>query len=243
MASTIKKVKTGIEGLDLMLQGGIPEANQVVITGGPGAGKTLMAFEIVYRIALSGIPCAYISIEEKPGTLLKNIKSTFTSFTKIDELIDKGLMVIADSEIYEDLKTSEAAGTYSFANFIANIDEIVGSNKSKFVVIDSMSVFNFLLPDEFIHRRSMIALASNMQRAGVTTLFTTELNESDINDLKFQVEFFLFDGVILLYQLVKGERRTFNLEILKMRGTDHSRYTAPYDITPEGFKIYTLEQS
>jgi len=243
MPSNITRVKTGIGGLDFMLQGGIPESNQVVITGGPGAGKTLMAFEIAYKVALSGVPSAYISIEEKPETLLKNVKSTFTSFTKIDELLNNGSMVVADSEIYEDLKASEASGTYSFANFIASVNGIVESNKSKFVVMDSMSVFNFLLPDEFIHRRSMIALASNMQRSGITALFTTELSESDISDLKFQAEFFLFDGVILLYQLVKGERRTFNLEILKMRGTDHSRYTAPYDITPEGFKIYTLEQS
>jgi len=243
MAPDMTKVKTGIEGLDQMLQGGIPTANQVILTGGPGAGKTLMAFETVYRIALSGVPCVYVSLEEKPEALVKNAKIAFPSFSKIDELLGNKTLIIANPPAYDDLQTVEASGSYSFANFITNVNEIIDSNKAKFVVLDSISIFTFMLPDEFMFRRSMLALASSMHRAGITTLFTTELNESDISDLKFQAEFFLFDGVILLYQLVKGERRTYNLEILKMRGTDHSRFTAPYEITPEGFKIYTLEQS
>ena len=48
-------IKTGIEGLDDLIGGGIPFANQVVLAGGPGAGKTLLSFEILYRNAKVGI--------------------------------------------------------------------------------------------------------------------------------------------------------------------------------------------
>ena len=43
------KVKTGVEGLDDVLNGGIPAGNLVVVSGEPGAGKTILCLEYLYR--------------------------------------------------------------------------------------------------------------------------------------------------------------------------------------------------
>ena len=59
--SELTRIKSGIEGLDSMLDGGIPEHNQTIIAGGPGAGKTLLSFEILYRNAKAGIAIAHLN--------------------------------------------------------------------------------------------------------------------------------------------------------------------------------------
>ena len=72
-----------------MLDGGVPEHNQTIIAGGPGAGKTLLSFEILYRNAKAGIPGAFIALEEKPEVLLSNVKQAFKEFKDIDDLIKR----------------------------------------------------------------------------------------------------------------------------------------------------------
>jgi len=47
-------VKTGIQGFDTMIQGGIPQGHNILIAGGPGTGKTSFAMEFLYRGALNG---------------------------------------------------------------------------------------------------------------------------------------------------------------------------------------------
>ena len=82
--SELARIKSGIEGLDSMLDGGIPEHNQTIIAGGPGAGKTLLSFEILYHNAKAGIPGVFIALEEKPEVLLSNVKQAFKEFKDID---------------------------------------------------------------------------------------------------------------------------------------------------------------
>ena len=238
---SIERVKTGIPGLDSMLYGGIPRENQVVLAGGPGVGKTLLGFEMLYQNALLGTKCAYITFEEQYQSLIRNVKEAFPTFTKIDELIENRTIIVGGQNIYESLQAPDASNAYTFANIMAGIDELVKTNDATFVVVDSISVLKFILSDKFTYRRSMLALADGLRRSNITAIFTVEAQSSNINTLKFQDVFFVFDGLVLMYQIEKEDRRTLNIEILKMRGTNHSNFTAPYEITRDGFKIYTAD--
>jgi len=60
--------------------------------------------------------------------------------------------------------------------------------------------------------------------------------------MKYTLEQFVADGVIVLYNLEREEKRIRALEILKMRGTDHVQDLVPMKITPEGIKIYVGEK-
>ena len=89
------RVLTGIEGLDKMLYGGVPATNQVVVSGGPGAGKTLLSFNIVYNNAKQGIPSVFITLDETPQNLVRNVKKSFKEIAnEIDSLIEKRLIVV-----------------------------------------------------------------------------------------------------------------------------------------------------
>jgi circadian clock protein KaiC len=41
MGECMKRILTGIEGLDKMLKGGFPAGRCILVCGGPGSGKTI----------------------------------------------------------------------------------------------------------------------------------------------------------------------------------------------------------
>jgi circadian clock protein KaiC len=64
---------TGIDGLDLILNGGIPRGNTVLITGSCGTGKTTLSFEFLLHGALNDENSLFVSVTENWQKLLKNV--------------------------------------------------------------------------------------------------------------------------------------------------------------------------
>ncbi len=239
--SIVKKISTGIEGMDKLLYGGIPENEQVILAGGPGAGKTLLSFEILYKNAKSGTPSALISFEEEPEDIIRNAKEVFSSFDDIDDLIASGKLTIEKAKSYERIyQKGDDTSNYSFGHIVSEIENVLMKNNAKLIVIDSISVVKLLFQDIFSYRKAMMSLTQNLHRLGVTAFFTYELQTSSRKDLKFTKEFFMFDGVIILYQSQEDDKRSLVAEVIKTRGTNHSWVLSPYEITPEGFSFMTV---
>src|SRR3989344_8204739 len=68
-------IKTGISGLDEIFKGGIKENSSVLVTGGPGTGKSIMALQFIVEGAKKGEPGLFISAEEELADLRENAKS------------------------------------------------------------------------------------------------------------------------------------------------------------------------
>jgi KaiC/GvpD/RAD55 family RecA-like ATPase len=71
-AVEIAKVATQIEGLDLILHGGLPAGRTTLISGGPGSGKSVLGLEFLYRGAISGIPGIFLTFEETRESIHQN---------------------------------------------------------------------------------------------------------------------------------------------------------------------------
>ncbi len=242
MGDETSRIKTGIVGLDSILFGGIPAENQIIIAGGPGAGKTLLSFEILYRNAKNGVPVAFITFDEHPSKVLENAKKTFAEFTDLDELIKKNMFVIEGKEPASDVFSQAYPDDYSFGNMVSYIEGVVKTNGAKVMAIDSLSLIKLMMTNKLSWRRSMVALISNLRRLGVTAILTSDIMSSERDELRFSQEFFIFDGVIMLYQSGQEDKRVLTMEVVKMRGSNHSWALSPYEITPHGFKIFTIEQ-
>ncbi|MGC8662389.1 MAG: ATPase domain-containing protein [Candidatus Micrarchaeia archaeon] len=235
-------VKTGIEGLDSILYGGIPALNQILLAGGPGSGKTLLSFEFLYKNAKMGNPGVFFALEENAKKVIENAKSAFNTFGDIDNLIAEGLLTIESQEPASRIQTEEGSTSYEFGRILSEIESTVSSTKATRVVIDSLSLLDLLVSDPAIYRRSMLALVNNLRRIGATSILTSELSSPERSKLEFKSEFFIFDGIIIMYQVGEEEKRKLALEVIKMRGNNHSFVTTPYEISPKGFKVYSAEQ-
>ena len=233
-------IATGIEGLDSMLKGGIPLKNQIIVAGGPGAGKTLLCLQIIYSNAKKGIHGVFISMEEDPKHILRNFKKAFTDFSDIDKLIEKKLIIIDGQDPSSKIMGSTDSEIYTFGTIVSDIENEILKNDAKIVIIDSLSMLNLVLTDKINYRKAVLALIANFNRLGITSFLTSELDSSERKDLKFEADFFLFDGLITLYQSSQEDRRIFLTEIVKMRGVDHSHALVPYEITSEGIKVYSI---
>ena len=234
----VKQIKTGIFGLDSVLFGGIPEHNQVVVAGGPGAGKSLLSFEFLYRSALEGEIGIMFSLDEEVDKLLENVKEVFVGMEKIDEFIKEGKITVIGEGLSDSVRQVGGDTTYQFGKVVADIEAYVKKTGATRVVIDSISLLDLMINDKIIYRRSMLALASNLRRLGVTSMITVESESIDRGKLEFVPEYFIFDGIIALYQNGEEDKRVLSLEVIKMRGGKHSFMTVPYDIASDGFKIY-----
>ncbi|MDE1854744.1 MAG: hypothetical protein KGH57_00265 [Candidatus Micrarchaeota archaeon] len=238
-------VKTGISGLDAMLYGGIPEGNQVIVAGGPGAGKTLLSFEYLYRNAKMGFTSVFFALEETPERVLENAKSAFPEFKDIDSLV-KAKKLIIDGEdpatVLHSSTSDDNSSQYEFGKVVADIESTIVSTKATRVVIDSLSVFEMLINDPTAYRRSMLALISNLRRLGVTTLLTAEMSSPERSRLRFKTEYFVFDDIVIMYEKGEEEKRMLAMEVIKTRGTKHSFVTTPYDISASGINVLSAEE-
>ncbi|MDE1871171.1 MAG: AAA family ATPase [Candidatus Micrarchaeota archaeon] len=238
VASKPKPMETGIDGLDNILVGGIPEKSQILLMGGPGTGKTLMGFEVLYNWARKGRPCAFIALDERPDDILENVRNTFTGMDDIHELIEKRLLVIGGYESALKIATNaEDESSYSMGNLMSEIEGIIKSINAEIVVVDSLSFLKLMLGKSLLYNKSISSLVSNLRRLETTSILTLSIPYYDRKKLKFGQELVLFDGVMVLYKGTGTDDGKLTMEIVKMRGNRSDALFSGYSITSSGIKF------
>jgi KaiC/GvpD/RAD55 family RecA-like ATPase len=224
------RVKTGIAGLDEMLNGGIPVGRHVALYGGPGSGKTSFCFEFLYQGAKLGENGLYITLEETHDDILENMKNTFP--------------LLADSAKFTEEKKLEIIKPEKLdLEEVANLlEEKITSNGIKRAVIDSATMIRLSFKTEVEYRQTLFEFLSLLRNLDVTTITSVEANSARREEMRFDIEHFVMDGIINLYNLDREDRRVRALEVFKMRGTDHSRDLVPFKVTPSGIKVYVGEK-
>jgi KaiC/GvpD/RAD55 family RecA-like ATPase len=228
----MEKIKTGIEGLDELLFGGIPVGNQVFVVGGPGTGKTLLCNEFLLHGAEDGERGIFFALEEPAASVIKNTIETFSALP-FKKYIDSNLISYVDVSLEKE--------EYSMGKFAQTLEEEIKKRDSKRVVIDSATLVKYLSTDVLSYRKNMVGVLQKLKSLNVTTLLTGELNTLK-REIIFEPEHYIADGVISLYNILSDSKRFLGLEILKMRGTKHSKMFVPFEITPEGIKVKTYEK-
>ncbi|MDD5023063.1 MAG: ATPase domain-containing protein [Candidatus ainarchaeum sp.] len=223
------RVKTGIEGLDEMLNGGIPKNRHVTLYGGPGTGKTSFAFEYIYKGAQQGEAGVYISLEETAEDIISNMKTTFPMFEDVEKLINSKKMEIIKPD------------TLGLDGVAGILEDRILSNKIKRVVIDSLTIMKMTSGvDEY--RPMLFEFLSLLRGLDCTSMTTLEASKINKETVEYDIEHFVMDGIINLYNLDRKDKRIRALEIFKLRGTNHSRDLVPFKVTPSGIKVYTGEK-
>jgi len=134
----IVRLKTGVEGIDKLLEGGIPEGFFVAVTGEPGCGKTIFSIHFIYQGVLDGDKCIYVTTEESRESIMRQAAQFNMNFEKAIE--EKKLIVIDALMGREDRWSLQSLDMEALVDKIIEAKKELGYGRAR-VAIDSLSAF------------------------------------------------------------------------------------------------------
>ncbi|MGL5131924.1 MAG: circadian clock protein KaiC [Planktothrix sp.] len=232
----VQKIRTMIEGFDDISHGGMPIARATLVSGTSGTGKTLFAVHFLYNgIIYFDEPGIFITFEESPTDIIKNASSFGWDLQK---LIDEGKLFILDAS--PDPEGQDIVGNFDLSALIERIQYAIRKYKARRVSIDSVTAVFQQYDGAGVVRREIFRLVARLKQVGATTIMTTEREAEYGPVARFGVEEFVSDNVVILRNVLEGERRRRTAEILKLRGTTHMKGEYPFTITNNGISIFPL---
>ncbi|HEY6555982.1 MAG TPA: ATPase domain-containing protein [Polyangiaceae bacterium] len=218
------RIRTGVRNLDALLSGGIPKGSGFVIGGSPGAGKTIMAQQICFHNATAESPALYFNTVSEPTAKTLRYLTQFNFFDP--RKVEAGMHFVDLGTIMRTSGLDEA---------VKLVMHHVETVEPSIVVIDSFKVFDDLAKSQEELRKFGYELAIRLMAWEVTSILLGEYAKED-----FQTNplFSIADGLLHLTQRERaGEQQRF-LQLIKMRGTAHSRDEHPFVITADGIEVF-----
>ncbi len=234
----IRKVKTGIPGMDEVLHGGIPERNVVLLSGGPGTGKSIFSQQFLWNGLQMGEPGIYVTLEEHPVQVRENMAQFGWDLRKYE---DEGLFAMVDaftsgigkSKEYEKYIVHDLTDIREFVDVLRTAVKDIGAKR---VVVDSVTTLYINKPA--MARGVVMQLKRVLAGLGVTSILVSQISVGERGFGGPGVEHGV-DGIIRLdLDEIDGELKR-SLIVWKMRGTIHSMRRHPFEITDEGIIVYS----
>jgi len=224
-------VKSGIPGMDALLGGGFLQGSVVTVSGPTGCGKSTFAMQfLVEGIMKYNEPGVYIAIEESRDSTHFHMSGFSWDLEKLEK---SRKLVFLDYPIYE---------IDQFMNQYSAIQEIINSTGARRVVIDSIMPVALYFKDDDERKKGFLKLIDNIRKWDTTTLIVSEDTSPStpeaMPETKFGIETFT-DGWVHIYSVYsqKTKERTKAIEVVKMKGIDHSRKIYPVKIDKNGFSV------
>jgi KaiC/GvpD/RAD55 family RecA-like ATPase len=231
------RVKTGITGLDSMLNGGFLRGRNILLSGPAGCGKTTFATQFLYNGVMKfkerGL---YVTLEEAREKIHEDMSKFGLNLNSAEK---KGFHVIGGP--IANLTSSMDKVDAKVSDITNEIKEVIAENNIQRVAIDSVNLFTMLLDKEKAKRRALAALGNMLSSSGCTSILTSETKEGSMSLSRYGIEEFVVDGVIVLYLVRQGSQFVPGIVIRKMRGTDHEKEIKLYRMTNKGIIVYPEE--
>jgi len=238
-SSVRERCATGIDGLDNILDGGIPRGNTVLVTGSVGTGKTSLSLQFLIHGAVQGEHGLFIGVTESSEKLLRNIVPYDFYEKSLHE--EKILSFVDLPEIYERLGLDKLEFDQEEIHLLVNtITDFVKELKVKRLALDSITSVCYRLRTEEKVRDFVLRLGSSLSSLGCTTLLVSEVSPSEGMYSRYGVEEAIADGIVQMGNLERRGDLLRTLQVVKMRGTMHSRAKYVLDITTSGVLLVPL---
>ncbi|MCR4437793.1 MAG: circadian clock protein KaiC [bacterium] len=232
--TVLPKTLTGIVGLDDLTNGGLPSGRTTVVVGSPGAGKTILCLEFLYRGATQyGEPGIYVNFGDPREKILADVR---TMNWDLEPLLRDNRLVLADLPAKRAERGQEPLLKPEM--LIEAVAYAVKHTGAKRVALDET---NLTLPgtgQEDYTASDLKTIMRGIEAQGVT-LVMTATGEAR-NGKRCGVEEYLADCVISLEHRMVNNVASRRLRVLKYRGTSHGAHECPYQITPNGLLILPL---
>ncbi len=216
----LKKIKSGVYGLNRLMDGGINENTITAVIGTSGAGKTTFATYFLKRGLEIGEDAIFITLDESPKQIIKGVVEM--GWEDIEDYIDEGMLVFVD------------AGGREFSDFIKTelagfVDDWEGYKAR--IVVDPLTPVLWSTEQKYEQRDLVSALLRGTRNIG-TVVCTLEEHgvAGDLSGPELVIPMYLADNVIHLRYRSHDSPEKRELKIIKCRSSKHSRFWHPYTI-------------
>jgi len=236
--SIIEKVRTGIPGFDDLLYGGIPKRNIVLLSGGPGTGKTIFSQQYIYYGLVNGEPGVLVTLEEHPVQARRNMAAFGWDVRKFEE---EGKFAVVDAftgGVGEAAKRERyvVRSVDDVGELLDIIRQAIRDVKAERVVVDSVSTLYLTKPA--MARSILMQLKRVLAGLGATSIFVSQVSVTERGFGGPGVEHAV-DGIVRLDLDEYNGELIRSLIIWKMRGTKHDMRRHPFEITDKGIIVYS----
>lgn len=221
-----ERVKSGIEGFDPIVGGGLLRGSATVVAGPAGAGKTTFSLQFALAGCKENERSLYVNFQENPSQLARLIKSLGTDLEKV-QTEGFELMYVSPVELQID-------------SVIVKLFGLLQEKNIKRVVIDSISDFSRSSSDPDRLHDYLYSLLQHMSLKGVTTLMTYETFGGLLDNGKDSSSINRFSNMsdnIVLLGLGRDPDYVRDIRCIKARATQHDRKAHPFEITSSGFRL------
>ena len=219
-----EKIRTGSDGLDEVLLGGIPANTITVLMGAPGTGKTILAEQLAFANATPEAPALYLTTLSEP---LEKILAHGQSHSFFD--VNK----VGESIFYEDLGVIlRESGVEKLPEIVI---ELILERKPRFVFIDSFKALTELLRTPHEHRTITYDLANVLSSYNCTSFLVGEYSQEMMTELPV---FAIADVIIELIQHSTNVREQRFLRVVKLRGSNSVPGLHAFAIKKEGVAVF-----
>jgi len=241
-----KRIATGINGLDELVDGGLPEGRVIMVIGGPGTGKTIMCAQFLYKgIYENQENGIFVSLDESKDHFYTEMQKFGWDFRKAEEerkfaflnATRMSRVAMLKEKLYKEETRSLQGKQLSIDRLIEDLQAKIQQVSAKRVAVDTLAALTFRFPDPVERRTAVVDLIESLADLGVTSLVTTELGYLGLERNVLEEEF-LVHGVIMMQTLFSGGTTTRAIQVEKMREAKVNPSLVPYSIDQNGIEVF-----
>ncbi len=219
MEPLVRKIKSGIYGLNPLLDGGVNENSTTVVIGRSGAGKTTLATQFIRRGLQEGQEGVFVSLDENKEQIIR--EAVEMGWSDILDYLDDELLVFIDASGRE------------FSNFIrkelpAFVADWKGSNAR--IAIDPLTPVLWSTKDPYEQRDLIGFMLKQTRKVGTVLCTLEEHGATDLTGPETVIPMYLADCVIHLRFDHGPSKHMRELQIIKCRNSRHDQEAHPYEI-------------
>lgn len=236
----LRRISTGVAGLDRLLYGGYIRGRTYLVAGDTGTGKTIACLQFLLGGLKQGEKAVYVTVDERPAEILDSAASFSWD---LQPHIQKKNLVILDASPYFGARSGGATEKgIDPQKIVADLGNYARRLSATLLIIDPITPL--ILPNDATspsqdQARSLIQLIQS--QLNTTNLFTAHLGETTAQSTGGGIEQFLASGVLALKSRQINGKYERTMTIKKMRGTPVEPADYPFALTANDGIVLTHE--